>query len=172
MTVPSDYPWYSVVNPDDGLQQGDVLERVVVQVPDPKRGEQGEVVDEAWNLKVMTQSCDIEDDIAHIICCPIWTQEQLAEQDGTFRNRDTIGNLTKGRMIGFYPISRSQHAGMVRPFRVVQFQRIIELERTTLEGQLQSIGPRLRLLPPYREHLSQAFARFFMRVGLPVPIEL
>lgn len=25
----------------------------------------------------------------------------------------------------------------------------------------------LRLLPPYREHLSQAFARYFMRVGLP-----
>ncbi len=30
--------------------------------------------------------------------------------------------------------------------------------------------PRLRLLPPYREHLSQAFARFFMRVGLPVAV--
>jgi len=24
----------------------------------------------------------------------------------------------------------------------------------------------------YREHLSQAFARFFMRVGLPVPVDL
>jgi len=29
---------------------------------------------------------------------------------------------------------------------------------------------RLRLLPPYREHLSQAFARYFMRVGLPQDI--
>ena len=29
---------------------------------------------------------------------------------------------------------------------------------------------RLRLNPPYREHLSQAFARFCMRVGLPVDI--
>jgi hypothetical protein len=27
-----------------------------------------------------------------------------------------------------------------------------------------------RLLPPYREHLSQSFARYFMRVGLPVDI--
>jgi hypothetical protein len=25
--------------------------------------------------------------------------------------------------------------------------------------------------PPYREHLSQAFARFFMRVGLPQPVD-
>ena len=24
--------------------------------------------------------------------------------------------------------------------------------------------------PPYREHLAQAFARFFMRVGLPIDI--
>jgi hypothetical protein len=31
-------------------------------------------------------------------------------------------------------------------------------------------GRRLRLLPPYRENASQAFARFFMRVGLPVDI--
>jgi hypothetical protein len=30
--------------------------------------------------------------------------------------------------------------------------------------------PRPQLLPPYREHLSQAFARFFMRVGLPTPV--
>ena len=27
-----------------------------------------------------------------------------------------------------------------------------------------------RSLPPYREHLSQSFARFFMRVELPIPI--
>jgi len=26
---------------------------------------------------------------------------------------------------------------------------------------------RLRLLPPYREHPSRSFARFFMRAGLP-----
>jgi hypothetical protein len=29
------------------------------------------------------------------------------------------------------------------------------------------LGPRLRLRSPYREHLAQAFARYFMRVGLP-----
>lgn len=29
---------------------------------------------------------------------------------------------------------------------------------------------RLSLMSPYKEHLSQAFARFFMRVGLPIDI--
>ena len=33
-------------------------------------------------------------------------------------------------------------------------------------------GKRLRLCPPYREHLSQAFARYFMRVGLPINIHM
>ena len=43
--------------------------------------------------------------------------------------------------------------------------------RAFLEDLIAERGTkRLRLLPPYREHLSQAFARFFMRVGLPVDI--
>jgi len=40
-----------------------------------------------------------------------------------------------------------------------------------LRGLAQRGEPRLRLRPPYREHLSQAFARFFMRVGLPTDIK-
>lgn len=28
------------------------------------------------------------------------------------------------------------------------------------------------LMPPYREHLSQAFARYFMRVGLPIYVQI
>jgi hypothetical protein len=32
-------------------------------------------------------------------------------------------------------------------------------------------GARLRIVPPYREHLAQAFARYFMRVGLPSSLD-
>jgi hypothetical protein len=43
--------------------------------------------------------------------------------------------------------------------------------RSSLEAQLRHVGrPRLRLRPPYVEYLSQAFARHFMRVGLPQPV--
>jgi hypothetical protein len=55
---------------------------------------------------------------------------------------------------------------------VVDFLELYTLPRGLLEALLRSRGvPRVRLLPPYREHLSQAFARFFMRVGLPQPID-
>jgi hypothetical protein len=57
--------------------------------------------------------------------------------------------------------------------RVVDFHYVYSAPRSFLESLLkQRVQTRLRLLPPYREHLSQAFARFFMRVGLPVPITL
>ena len=55
--------------------------------------------------------------------------------------------------------------------RLVDFHEVYTIPRDFLESLLKHRGqPRLRLLPPYREHLSQAFARFFMRVGLPVSV--
>ena len=55
--------------------------------------------------------------------------------------------------------------------RVVDFHDVYTIPRTFLESLLHRRGqPRLRLRPPYREHLSQAFARFFMRVGLPMGV--
>lgn len=56
--------------------------------------------------------------------------------------------------------------------RVVDFHDIYTIPRQFLESLLEQRGqPRLRLLPPYREHLSQAFARYFMRVGLPIGVQ-
>ncbi len=56
--------------------------------------------------------------------------------------------------------------------RIVDFHEVFSLPRAFLEAWLLERGePRLRLRPPYREHLSQAFARFFMRVGLPTDIK-
>ena len=56
---------------------------------------------------------------------------------------------------------------------VVEFQDIFTVPRRYLEALYAQRGrDRVRLRSPYREHLSQSFARFFMRVGLPVPITL
>lgn len=49
--------------------------------------------------------------------------------------------------------------------RVVDFRRVSALPLKSLRTRVLTQQRRLRLLPPYREHLSQAFARFFMRVG-------
>ena len=53
---------------------------------------------------------------------------------------------------------------------LVDFHRIFSLPLEFMRSLAQTRGPHLRLLPPYREHLGQAFARYFMRVGLPADI--
>ena len=60
--------------------------------------------------------------------------------------------------------------GLTRDLRVVDFRRLYSLPLTFVRQVAARGGDRLRLLPPYREHLSQAFARYFMRVGLPQDI--
>ena len=165
MTQP--WPWYQVLTSSTDLAQGDILDGVVV--PEISPGSR-EVDERKYTLIVMTQSCDIPD-IPQFIFCPVWTREQLGAIEPKFNDRSYIGNLTSGRVVGFLPIDKSTEPGMERPWRIVQFERIIELKREDLYKQLAEMGPRLRVLPPYREHIAQQFARFFMRVGLPVPVD-
>ena len=53
---------------------------------------------------------------------------------------------------------------------VVNFREIFSLPIGYLQTHATSLGMRWRLSSPYLEHFSQAFARFFMRVGLPSDI--
>ena len=64
-----------------------------------------------------------------------------------------------------------QEGEITTEHRIVDFHSVHTVPRTFLGTLVAERGAkRLRLLPPYREHLSQSFARFFMRVGLPTPI--
>ena len=53
---------------------------------------------------------------------------------------------------------------------VADFRQIFSLPVGYLTHRADQLGPRQRLLSPYLEHFSQAFARYFMRVGLPSDI--
>lgn len=53
----------------------------------------------------------------------------------------------------------------------MDFREIHSLPIKYLQAHALKIGNRWRLKSPYLEHFSQAFARFFMRVGLPSAIE-
>ena len=57
------------------------------------------------------------------------------------------------------------------PYSVVDFHRIYTRPKDFIRDVASATDRRVRVLSPYREHLSQAFARYFMRVGLPVDID-
>jgi hypothetical protein len=85
---------------------------------------------------------------------------------GRFLDRVVAGHVWNLSML-----NREDGAGYAAGLRLVDFHEVFSLPRDFLESWLKKEGqPRLRLCPPYREHLSQAFARFFMRVGLPTDI--
>ncbi len=198
----TDYPWYEVIPPDKPLTQGDIIESCPVLVvdgvpglPNPADHEALEAaVREAAGVQVirviaMTQACDIEqNNVRDVILCPIYhvaawkeqwerkrTEVGKAVDPGVWKSH--LSSVAKGQTWNLTLLNgraADEAAGMpaLQP-QVVDFHEIFSLPLVFVRALVQaSPGPRLRLCPPYREHLSQAFARYFMRVGLPQDIEL
>ena len=166
--MPVEYPWYEIIT-DQSLQQGDILEEFSKCVP---AEETGDVVEEIYNLIVITQSSDIaQDKTRRLLLCPLWTREELERTEPGFFASGKLGHLEDYRMVGFYPIKECTLLNFERPWRVVQFQRVFEVDKQAVMNCVAR-QHHLRLLPPYREHMSQHLARYFMRVGLPETLKL
>jgi len=67
-------------------------------------------------------------------------------------------------------LNRCDIKGHTQDFMLVDLGRVHTLSIGMVRDFAGRQGLRIRRLPPYREHLAQAFARFFMRVGLPIDI--
>ena len=169
------YPWYGLAEGDE-IEQGDILERCPVFVP-PKDLTLNAVTKESkaifeWqepDLIVISQSCDLakgRENIQEILLCAVWERSELT---GNLAKDEMMESARKGRLPTFHVLAASSLDGFEREVRVVDFGRVFSLPVPFVRARAM-IGKRLRLLPPYREHLSQSFARFFMRVGLPIDI--
>jgi len=169
----SEYPWYEKVSPDQQIKQGDFICSCPVIIP-PDRFEPGEKVPakvHEYNVIVLSQSCDlVQGKIDLVLVCPIWSLDVLGEQSEIFKSTKGRESLRKGDMPGYHLLNQCDLDEPLKMFMVVDFRSIYSVPFEFLKKYALTIGDRVRLLPPYREHLSQAFARFFMRVGLPVDI--
>lgn len=174
--MPEEYPWYEVVEGDD-LEQGDILERcpVIVPIPDmpfPIPSNNPPVDVDTYDVVVMTQSCDLENEnLNKVILCPHFDVAQ-AGQGGAPVGSNTQKEIRSGRRPRHSMLEASRIPGAETGIRIVDFGEVFSLPSNYVRRHAENQGPRLRLRSPYREHLSQAFARFFMRVGLPQDIDL
>ncbi|MBI2190731.1 MAG: hypothetical protein HYU36_01945 [Planctomycetes bacterium] len=175
---PKEYPWYGIVSGRE-LEQGDLLFGCpVLEIP-RKIDESGEVTSEITvrhqNVVIVTQSCDltVRDDgkrnVDEVILCPIYFKNELTTH-GIFGKNEGWESCRKGRHPGYHLLNNCDSPGHEFEFGLVDLRRVYSLSIGFVEEFAARKGERVRLLPPYREHLSQAFARFFMRVGLPVDI--
>jgi len=133
-------------------------------------GEQSFPVEER-DLIVMTQSCDLENGkAAFVALCPIYTLVEFERANASFTQKGAWENVRKGRVEGLYLLGSPREPDNNRDSLVVDFREIYSLPFDLLSQHAAQQGERWRLKSPYLEHFSQAFARFFMRVGLPSAI--
>lgn len=152
------------------------------------------------DVVVLSQSCDLAlGKLNSIVCCPYWSLSSLENHGNEkirneFRNpkiQETIrlGNSPGYHMLAAFRAERYESeirvtgasgSGRFRTkqrleedqngVRVVGFRDVYTVPFSYLTDFARRRPNRLRLRSPYREHLAQAFARFFMRVGLPADI--
>jgi hypothetical protein len=175
--MPDSPDWYEVTQGSE-LLQGDLLR----QCPIPRgrglehwplhAGQPLEVDIDQEDVVVMSQSCDLANDkIQDVVLVQVldWTVacRALIQQGNTFaRSRNFRRALVAGNILSLSLLHKRERAPMLG-WSIVDFHRLFVLPKPVVIAVAQAAGPRLRLRSPYREHLAQALARYFMRVGLP-----
>jgi hypothetical protein len=119
---------------------------------------------------VISHSCDLveaHEKVSEVVLCAVW---RCAEVPGHLATPKGMEDARRGNLPSYHMLAPCDLAGLESEVSVVDFRRVYSLPLSYVREFAATVGDRVRLLPPYREHLSQAFARFFMRVGLPLDI--
>ncbi len=147
------------------------------------------------DVVVMTQACDIEQGkVEDIILCPHTPLSSLKvdwesdfDRREPYPNSNSIDNqrwrnkkktgwgnvceqIKNGSRWNYSMIEDFTEDSFTMEKRIVDFHTVFSLPKPFLQKFIATGPKRLMLLPPYREYLSQAFARYFMRVGTPTDI--
>ncbi len=155
------------------LRQGDYLLNCPIPLlpeqPDNLR-EQTLSVKEG-DLIIVTQSCDLENGKVRLVAaCPIYHIVEYEKINQALAKKGRWEEVRKGRVEPLHLLSSPVQPEDNRAALVVDFREIYSLPLEFLAKHAEKQGLRWRLKSPYLEHFSQAFARFFMRVGLPSSI--
>jgi hypothetical protein len=185
--------WYEAVSASTKLTQGDIILdcpviRWASKPVELKAGHETQTLKSSIetvsaDVVVMTQACDLEQHkVTNVILCPHISLDKYKEEwEAAMKCKShnptqkawerTCDDIKNGYSWNLSMLNGGNLENLTLTHRIVDFSDVYTLPRTFLESLLESKGQsRMRLCPPYREHLSQAFARFFMRVGLPTGI--
>lgn len=166
--------WYSSKSFSDVMEQGDFVGECPIIRPPEVLDEQGEYELEIdlINAIILSQSCDlVNNKIDIVLVCPYITLEEfrasLSESErGKKAFQKHVDNLKKGYLPGYHLLNKFEDLNLL-DYIVVDFRNVYGIHINNLRSLVKKKETRISLNSPYREHLSQAFARYFMRVGLP-----
>jgi hypothetical protein len=177
-----DQEWYEIATKDESISQGEFIKNCPILIP-PKeipieqiRNEElSELTTESLKLLdviILSQSCDLvnKNKIETVIVCPVWTLSEFESINSNYKDYKMKEALRKGAIPSFHLLNRCNLGDFNNDYIIVDFKRIYNVNIEYLKSLPFSSSQRIRLKSPYLEHLSQSFARFFMRVGLPSTI--
>lgn len=167
--------WWKQIN-GRSLAQGDLLSDCLLPVfASLKPGDITQITSgelKRARLIVMTQSCDLANNKVNFVAlCPIYVLTEFEKVNPSLAKKGAWENVRKARLEGLHLLASPEYPSENHQSLVVDFGHIVSLPITYLSNHAESFEHRWRLQSPFLEHFSQAFARFFMRVGLPSAIE-
>jgi len=174
-----EYPWYKKLERQDySLQQGDLISNCPILIPS-KRIEKDMIhlIDiKQYDVVIISQSCDLEQNKLDIVLVWPYISLQgffalLPQNEQTSKaTKKHFDKLKQGLQPNYHLLNKGEEFGIPEHL-VVDFRNVYGVHLDFLKEHVKGNNGRIRLLPPYREHLSQVFARFFMRVGLPQSVD-
>lgn len=168
--------WVQVNESEPTLRQGDYLPGCLVPIPvfDPTNfGKNSEIQDvqielNELDLIVLTQSCDLDNKkVAQVVLCAIYNISDFEENNEAFKKKGKWNEVLRSRIEGLHLLASPTNPANNKEALVVDFRDIQTLPYEYVLKHASNLNDRWRLKSPYLEHFSQAFARLFMRVGLP-----
>lgn len=169
---PPDYPWYRTVS-DKSMEQGDLLFNfpsvTVTSTYDQITSEEVYFDLAYYDAILLSQSCDLAvGKIENVILCPVFSREELAPKVKGLESSKSETQIQNGKWPSLYLLPPCRVKVLDLETRIVNFRQVLTVPIEVLADHLMHQEPRVRLSPPYREHLAQAFARFIMRIGFPL----
>lgn len=169
--MPAEFVWYDAVEGTE-LQQGDLLRDCAAPVHHTAltpAAAQTPIHVDVWDVIVMTQSCDLVGKKAtRVMLCPTWRMKAFLESFPAEQRKDKRNKLGSDSLLSYHVLNPCTLKGLECEHLVVDFANAFSVDREYADELAGKNSPRVRLQPPYREYVAQGFARFFMRVGLPI----
>lgn len=123
------------------------------------------------NIVVLTQTCDmLKKAQKTVLVAEVHSYDVITANGQNSHLRETVykQSLARGTAIQDFLLPPSPDG--VLPWSIINFRNIHVVPKDLILHRAEA-GRVLGIASPYREYLSQAFARFIMRVGLPVTLE-
>lgn len=158
---------------DHFLNQGDVLLDYRLVFPDELVRDQqaeAEATPVLCNLIVLSPTCElVHEKLTRILTAPIYLEHEVAThpQAALLRSSTRLGLIREGFVPAMCMLGGCELDFLTSPWFLVDFRGFAQVSATHARQHAAERSVRPRLCPPFREYLSQALARFFMRIAVP-----